>query len=609
MSQTPQEQLPMEKETAIKGKDRMNLYKQLIQEARPIWKWLIFSCLLCVIIITCAVVGPKLTGQVTNVICDYWEDLMSGAGALGSLTGQILPALLTLLGVYLLSSIVKYINMYFMNNVVSRHYTCAIRIRMSEKIGRLPVKFVDGTPVGQILEQMTDDVSAMGNSIHQIIDTLMQGVLQILFIAVAMLVEDWRLGLIVLATTPFSVLLSVWISNASEKYYRAMFREGAALYSVVEEGYTNFSTTKAYNLEPEMQRKHGAVNQRARRVQAKAAFIAGLVQPVIVLTNALTYIAVNLVGGYLVVKGALPVGVVVTIILYARQFSAPMEQIAEGFSQMQRTTAASKRVFDMLNQPEEDPKRGEVDPATVQGQVEFRHVAFSYSPDRPLIRDLSFTAQQGQTIAIVGPTGAGKTTIVNLLMGFYDISGGEIFVDGRPLSDMNRDQARELFAMVLQETWLFRGTVAENVAYGRADASREEIVAACDEAYCDHFIRTLPQGYDTVIGDETTTLSGGQKQLLTIARAVLSDRRLLILDEATSNVDTRTEILIQKAMDKLMRGRTCFVIAHRLSTIVNADRILVINDGDIVEQGTHQELLDKGGFYARLYASQYDKAV
>lgn len=609
MSQAPQEQLPMEKEKAIKGKDRMHLYKQLLQEARPIWKWLIVSCFLCVVIITCAVLGPKLTGQATNIISDYWEDLASGAGALGSLTAQILPILLTLLGVYLLGSIMKYINMYLMNNVVSRHYTCNIRIRMSDKIQRLPVKFVDGTPVGQILEQMTDDVSAMGNSIHQIIDTLMQGVLQILFIAVAMLVEDWRLGLIVLATTPISVFLSVWISNASEKYYRAMFREGAALYSVVEEGYTNFSTTKAYNLEPEMQRKHQAVNQRARRVQQKASIIGSLVQPVIVMANALTYIAVNLVGGYLVVKGTLPVGVVVTIVLYARQFSAPLEQIADGFSQMQRTTAASKRVFDLLNHPEEDPKTGDVDPATVQGQVEFRHVAFSYSPDRPLIRDLSFTAQEGQTIAIVGPTGAGKTTIVNLLMGFYDISGGEIFVDGRPLSDMNRDQARELFAMVLQETWLFRGTVAENVAYGRPEATREEIIQACDEAYCDHFIRTLPQGYDTVIGDESTTLSGGQKQLLTIARAVLSNRRLLILDEATSNVDTRTEILIQKAMDKLMRGRTCFVIAHRLSTIVNADRILVINDGDIVEQGTHRELLAKGGFYARLYASQYDKAV
>ena len=581
----------------LTGRQRLELYRKLFMEARPIWKWLALSCLLCMVIITCAVVGPKLTGQITNEICAYWEAKVSG-DPLWDLVQQILPGLLTLFGVYVLGAAVRYGNMYLMNNMVSRHYTCAIRIRMSDKIQRLPVKFVDSTPVGQILEQMTDDVSAMGTSIHQIVDTLMQGLLQIALIAVALLMEDWRLGLIVLATTPISMLLSVVISNASEKYYHKMFQEGAQLYSIVEEGYTNFSTTKAYNLEQAMVEKHQKVNRRQRKVQAQAAFVSGLVQPMIVLANALTYIAVNLVGGYLIVKGRLPVGTVVTVILFARQFSAPLEQISEGLSQMQRTTAAARRVFHLLELPEE-----------VQGRVEFRHVSFSYDPKQPLIRDLSFTAEPGQTIAIVGPTGAGKTTIVNLLMGFYDISAGEILIDGRSLEDMNRDEARELFAMVLQETWLFRGTVAENVAYGRPQATREEIVKACDEAYCDHFIRTLPQGYDTVVGDESTTLSGGQKQLLTIARAVLTGRRLLILDEATSNVDTRTEILIQKAMDKLMRGRTCFVIAHRLSTIVNADRILVINNGDIVEQGTHQELLAQGGFYASLYASQYDKAV
>ena len=595
-------------EESLTGRQRWAIYRKLFMEARPIWKWLALSCFLCVIIITCAVLGPKLTGEITNEICDYWEAKVSG-GALWSLAGDILPELLVLLGVYVLGSAVRYGNMYLMNNMVSRHYTCAIRIRMSDKIQRLPVKFVDGTPVGQILEQMTDDVSAMGNSIHQIVDTLMQGLLQIVFIAAALLAEDWRLGLIVLATTPVSMLLSVLISNASEKYYHSMFQEGAQLYSIVEEGYTNFSTTKAYNLEQAMEEKHHGVNQRQRKVQARAAFISGLVQPVMVLTNALTYIAVNLLGGYLVVKGSLPVGTVVTVILFARQFSAPLEQISDGFSQMQRTTAAARRVFRLLDMPEEDPRRGDVSPECVQGKGEFRHAAFSYDPQQPLIRDLSITAEPGQTIAIVGPTGAGKTTIVNLLMSFYDISGGEILIDGRSLADMNRDQARELFAMVLQETWLFRGTVAENVAYGRPDATREEIVRACDEAYCDHFIRTLPQGYDTVIGDESTTLSGGQKQLLTIARAVLTGRRLLILDEATSNVDTRTEILIQKAMDKLMRGRTCFVIAHRLSTIVGADRILVIRNGDIVEQGTHAKLLAQKGFYADLYASQYDKAM
>lgn len=589
-------------------REKMGLYKKVFLEARPIWKWLAVSCALCIIIILCAVAGPKYTGLVTNEICTFWE-ARSGGQAVSGLVETILPTLLRLLGVYTLSAVVRWLNMYLMNNVVSHHYTCSIRIRMSDKIQRLPVKFVDGTPVGQILERMTDDVSAIGNSLHEVVNTLMQGFLQMLFIAVALMVEDWRLGLIVLATTPISLMVSVMISNFSGKYHHAYFQENADLYSIVEESYTNFATTKAYNLEEGLTEKHRKVNGKVQKTQKKAVFISGLVQPMVTMVNAITYIAVNLVGGYLAVKGLVPVGTVVTVILFARQFSAPLEQISEGVSQMQRTAAAAYRVFRFLDEPEEDPKVGDVHSENVRGDVEFDHVAFSYQEDQPLIRDLSFHAEPGQTIAIVGPTGAGKTTIVNLLMGFYDISAGEIRVDGRPLSQMNRDQARELFAMVLQETWLFRGTVAENVAYGCPNATRAEIVQACDDAYCDHFIRTLPQGYDTVIGDDTSTLSGGQKQLITIARAILARRPLLILDEATSNVDTRTEILIQKAMDKLMRGRTCFVIAHRLSTIVGADRILVINNGDIVEQGTHKELLKKGGFYANLYASQYDKEV
>lgn len=595
-------------EEKMSTKERLGIYGKLFMEARPIWKWLGISCLLCVIIILCSVLAPKLTGQVTNEIYTYWESVSHGTAA-GNLVEIVVPNLLILLAVYAVNSVVRYVNMRLMNNVVSHHFTCTIRIRMSDKIRRLPVKFVDNTPVGQILENMTGDVSAMGNSIHQIVTTLIQGFLQMIFIAAALLVEDWRLGLVVLATTPLSLILSVVISNASGRYFRATFRESAELYSVVEESYTNFSTTKAYNLESSMKEKHTATNLRQKSAQEKSGFVAGLVHPVVTFVNALTFLIVNLLGGWLVVQGKLPVGAVVTVILYARQFSSPLELIAQGFSQMQRVTAAASRVFRFLEQPEECPKENRVDISTLQGDVEFRNVEFSYDPQVPLIRNLSFSVRQGETVAIVGPTGAGKTTIVNLLMGFYDITGGDILIDGQSLSDMGRDEARELFGMVLQETWLFRGTVAENVAYGRPDATREEIIRACDDAYCDHFIRTLPQGYDTIIGDESTTLSGGQKQLLTIARALLAGRRLLILDEATSNVDTRTEVLIQKAMDKLMKGRTCFVIAHRLSTIVGADRILVINNGDIVEQGTHAELLAKGGFYAQLYASQYDKEV
>lgn len=594
------------KDQKLTGRQKVSLLVQLGREARPIWKWLLLSCFLCVIIIVCAVLGPKLTGNVTNIICAWWNDHATGA-PVGPLVQTIFPTLLVLLGVYAIGAVFRWLNMYLMNNVVSHHFTCTIRIRMSDKIRKLPISYLDETPVGQILERMTDDVSATGNTIHRLLDILMQGFLQILFIAVALLLEDWRLGLIVLITTPLSILLSLKISGYSGKYFRAMFRQNAQMYSVVEENYTNFATTKAYNLEENALEKHRAVNREVQKAQENSVFISGLVQPIITLVNALTYIAVNLVGGYLAIKGLIPVGTVVTVVLFARQFSAPLEQIADGFGQMQHTIAAANRVFQFLAEPEEDPRQGEVHPETVKGEVEFRHVAFSYREDQPLIRDLSFRAQPGQTVAIVGPTGAGKTTIVNLLMGFYDIAKGEIYIDGRPMSQMNRDEARELFSMVLQETWLFRGTVADNVAYGRPGATREEIMRACDESYCDHFIRTLPQGYDTVIGDETTTLSGGQKQLLTIARAVLADRRLLILDEATSNVDTRTEILIQKAMDKLMKHRTCFVIAHRLSTIVGADRILVIRDGDIVEQGTHGELLKQNGFYATLYRSQYDK--
>lgn len=595
-------------EEKMSTKERLGIYGKLFLEARPIWKWLGVSCLLCVIIILCSVLAPKLTGQVTNEIYTYWESVSHGTAA-GNLVEIVVPNLLILLAVYAVNSVVRYVNMRLMNNVVSHHFTCTIRIRMSDKIRRLPVKFVDNTPVGQILENMTGDVSAMGNSIHQIVTTLIQGFLQMIFIAAALLVEDWRLGLVVLATTPLSLILSVVISNASGRYFRATFRESAELYSVVEESYTNFSTTKAYNLESSMKEKHTATNLRQKSAQEKSGFVAGLVHPVVTFVNALTFLIVNLLGGWLVVQGKLPVGAVVTVILYARQFSSPLELIAQGFSQMQRVTAAASRVFRFLEQPEECPKENRVDISALHGDVEFRNVEFSYDPQVPIIRNLSFSVRQGETVAIVGPTGAGKTTIVNLLMGFYDITGGDILIDGQSLSDMGRDEARELFGMVLQETWLFRGTVAENVAYGRPDATREEIIRACDDAYCDHFIRTLPQGYDTIIGDESTTLSGGQKQLLTIARALLAGRRLLILDEATSNVDTRTEVLIQKAMDKLMKGRTCFVIAHRLSTIVGADRILVINNGDIVEQGTHAELLAKNGFYAQLYASQYDKEV
>lgn len=573
---------------------------RLVKEARAIWKWLILACVLCVAIIVCSILSPKLLGDMIDLLYEYQEGSFTGG-----LLATLLPSLGILLALYFGYSLFSYLKMLLLNKVVSRHFTCGLRIRISDKIKRLPVSYVDQTPVGDILSRMTDDVSTVGNYIHQIVDILMTGVLNILAISIMMLLEDWRLALLVLALTPLSIWLSTYLSAKSETHFHAMFTEGGNLNAHVEEAFTNFATTKAYNLEAYTEEKHTAINERRKKAEIKAEFTRAFVRPVITFSNALAYIAICLIGGWLLVRGSVSsVGVIVTVLLYAKQFSSPLEQIANGLGELQHVKAAAKRVFKLLDMPEEENADGKL-PHAADGNIRFEHVDFSYDKDSPLIEDLNIDVKHGQNVAIVGPTGAGKTTIVNLLMRFYDIDKGRILIDGVDCATLSREEMREQFAMVLQDTWLFRGTIAENVAYGKPDATREEIVAACDRAYCDHFIRTLPEGYDTLVGDDMTNLSGGQKQLLTIARAMLADRRLLILDEATSNVDTRTEILLQKAMDNLMRERTCFVIAHRLSTIVDSDLILVLDHGKIVEQGTHKELLAKQGFYYQIYTSQY----
>ena len=589
-----------EKKTRAQRREDKQVILRIVREARPIYGWLALASLISCVIITCAVMSPKILGSCVQLLYDFWAGTFQGS----SLTRALLPGCCVLAAVYLLQSGMNYLKMFLLNNVVSRYFTCALRIRMSDKISRLPVRYIDNTPAGQILERMNDDVSHLGGSIHDIVDTLTVGFLQIITLSVVMLLEDWRLALIVLIFMPLSIWLSARISSLSEKHFDQMFEESGKLYSVVEESYANYQTSKAYNFEEDTIRAHQEVNKRQQKAETTANFLGAMVRPCITFTNALAYIIINVVGGVLIVNYGVSVGVVVTIVLFAKQFSAPLEQIAQGLSSMQRTKAAAKRVFEVLDEPEEQPLTGHL-PEIIRGDVRFEHVDFSYDKERPLIRDLNIDVKQGQKVAIVGPTGAGKTTIVNLLMRFYDIDSGKIFIDGQDVSDVSRDELRALFGMVLQDTWLFSGSIADNVAYGRPGASREEIIKACDEAYCHHFIRTLPQGYDTQVSEDTVSISGGQKQLLTIARALLADRQLLILDEATSNVDTRTEILIQKAMDKLMRGKTCFVIAHRLSTIVDADLILVLRDGQIVETGKHRELLDKKGFYYQLYTSQY----
>ena len=581
--------------------NRVKSLLRIFKEAKPIWGWLILSCFLCLLSIICTVVSPKLLGKLVQQLYDYW----SGELITENFTGIILAGIIPLGIIYLLLSLVKLANMYLLNNVVSRYFTCNIRIKISEKIKHLPVKFVDCTPVGEILRRMTDDVSHMGTSIHTMIETLSTGFLQIIVITVMMFFEDWRLSLAVLVITPISVYLSSKISAMSEKHFHEMFTESGKLNSVVEESYTNYATTKAYNWENETLRRHEEINLRQRDAEVKATFISSAVRPCIAFTNSLAYIAVNLLGGWLILNEGVSVGTIVTIVLFAKQIAAPLEQIAEGLGDVQRAITSSQRVFDLLDLEEEKADKGTFGKVDISGNVKFENVDFSYDESKPLIKNLNLDIKHGQNVAIVGPTGAGKTTIVNLLMRFYDPQNGKISIDGYDIAEISREEVRNLFGMVLQDTWLFGGTVADNVAYGKPEATLDEIMTACDEAYCDHFIRTLPNGYDTVIGDDTTNISGGQKQLLTIARALLANHRLLILDEATSNVDTRTEILIQKAMDKLMEGKTCFIIAHRLSTIVDSDLILVINNGEIVETGKHEELLAKKGFYYEIYNSQY----
>ena len=540
-----------------------------MREIRPLRGWILLCAFLCLVLIGCSVAEPELLGGLINRLYEWKDTPVPG------LAESLLPGLGVLLLIYGIQAGVTYGNAWLLNNVVSRYFCAGFRIRLSEKLSRLPVSYMDRTPAGDVIDRMMQDVSSMADSVYGIVEILLSGFLQMTVIAVILFLTDWRMAIPVVLLAPLSVFLSARMATLGEKHWDKHYDLGGELTSLAEEAYTNYPTTKAFSREGEMQEKYDDLSRRHQENGILGNFLSSIVQPVIAFVDALAYIAVAVLGGWLILRHGVPIGTVVTVIL-----------------------------FTLLDLPEEQDPEGKAEPQ-VRGRVELRHVDFSYDPEKPLIRDLNMDIRPGQKVAIVGPTGAGKTTIVNLLMRFYDISAGQILIDGRDVSGLSRAENRGLFAMVLQDTWLFKGTVAENVAYGSPGATREEIEKACDCAYCDHFIRRLPQGYDTVISEDSTAVSSGQKQLLTIARALLANRPLLILDEATSNVDTRTELLIQKAMDRLMGGRTCFVIAHRLSTIVDADLILVLRDGRIVEQGTHRSLLDLNGFYAELFRSQY----
>ena len=575
---------------------------RIIREAKGIAGWVAVSAVLGILAVLCSIAAPEILGNLIQKLYDFGlSDRQT------PIRDSLVGGLLLLTAVYAAQGVFRYLNMQLMNRTVSRHFTCDLRIAISDKIRRLPVKYVDQTPVGDVLNRMIDDVSAMGNYIHQVFDVMVEGVFQITMIAVAMFLKNWVLACLVIVLTPISLWISSKIAGASGKYYDEWFKKSGELTEIVEESFTNFATAKAYNLEEYTVQKHAVVNEQLRKAVSKANFTGSIVQPLIKFANAMAYICINLIGGWLIVRRGVGVGTVVTIVLFARQFASPLEQIASGFANLTHVKASAKRVFRIMDMEEEEQPEGTL-PEPCRGEVVFDKAAFSYTKDEPLIENLNLSVHPGQRVAIVGPTGAGKTTIVNLLMRFYDVDGGKILLDGQDICTLSRDEVRRNFGMVLQDTWLFRGTIAQNVAYGKPDATREEIIDAAKRARAHSFICRLPQGYDTVIAEDGGNISQGQKQLLCIARVMLRKPPILILDEATSSIDTRTEVLVQDAFEELMKGRTSFIVAHRLSTIKNADQILVMKAGNIIERGTHEELLARGGFYANLYASQFAKA-
>lgn len=580
-------------------KASLSVIGRILKDTKPIAPALLLAALVSLISIVFSMLAPELIGVLTDSIYDYvTKGTPIDHGQFSRLSVYLLIS-------YILSGILGILTMIIMNNTVSRHFTCRIRVDMSAKISKIPIKKLDTTPNGEIISRMTNDVSIMGGSVHDIFNIIINGVLKLIVITVLIFISNPIMALVIIIFVPASIYLSARLAARSEKYFDLSRAAAGRIYSATEENLTGFDTVKVYNLEKHRQLGYEKLSEDYRVKSEKGYLTSGIVQPIVAVVNNLAYIAICVVGSILVIGGRLGVGDLMAFILYTQLFSGPLESISGGMSMMQSTIASARRVYEFLDEEEmREPERKEgTEPCL--GAVRFENVAFSYTEDKPLIKNLCLDVRPGQKVAIVGPTGGGKTTIVNLLMRFYDPIAGRIYVDGKCTLDMNREDVREMFGMVLQDTVLFSGTVYDNIAYGNLGATEEQVREAARRAHIDFWIDSLPDGYNTEINEESSNLSGGQKQLLTIARAYLSDRPILILDEATSNVDTRTELIIQQTMDELMKGRTAFVIAHRLSTVENSDLILVVNNGDIVEKGTHRELLSSGGLYSEIYNSQY----
>lgn len=583
-----------------KAKDFKGTLRRLLMYLKPYNFLMAVVAIFSILSTVFSIISPRVMGFITTHL---YEGISSAAASIDK--SYILRILLILSGLYLVSGIFGYAQQFIMADI-SQKLVYDLRKEINEKLHKLPLSFFDSKTTGEILSRVSNDVDTISSTLQQNVTQAVTAVITLVGILVMMLIISPIITLATLITIPLSIILTKNIAKISQKYFAAQAKSLGEINGHIEETFSGHSTVKAYGKESKAIHDFEKLNKELYEHGCKSQFITGIIMPLMQLVNSLGYIVVAVLGGIFVIRGTLPIGDVQAFVQYSRQFNQPIMQLAEIINTFQSTIASAERVFELLDEKEEDMDPAEpIFPQTERSDVRFEKVTFGYTKDKPLMEELSLEACCGETVAIVGPTGAGKTTLVNLLMRFYEIDGGKITIDGVSTRDMTRQQLRERFGMVLQDTWLFNGTIWDNIAYGREGASPEEIIDAARLAQADHFIRTLSQGYDTILNEEASNISQGQKQLLTIARAILADPSILILDEATSSVDTRTEVLIQKGMDQLMRGRTSFVIAHRLSTIKNADVILVMNEGKIIEKGTHLELLEKKGFYAELYNSQF----
>lgn len=552
------------------------------------------------------IVGPKVLGKATT---ELYEGLVSKiSGGAGIDFGKIGEILLYALGLYLISAAFSFIQGFIMTGI-SNQVTYNLRKDISVKINKIPLKYFESRTHGEILSRITNDIDTLQTSINQSFTQLITSVTMLIGVLIMMLSINVYMTVAAILILPISMMIIGKVMKHSQKYFQQQQKYLGEVNGQVEEIYSGHNVVKAFNKEEDVIREFEKTNEKLYTTGWRSQFFSGMMMPIMQFVGNLGYVMVALLGGFLVIKEKVMVGDIQAFFQYIRNFTQPIQQIAQVTNMLQSSAAAAERVFEFLDEEEEDQTvENPVDITNIEGNVEARHVAFGYQPEHLIIHDFSGDVKAGQKVAIVGPTGAGKTTMIKLLMRFYDVNSGEILIDGHNIKEFNRIQLRELFGMVLQETWLFHGTIMENIRYGRLDATDEEVIAAAKAAHAHHFIMSQPGGYQMVLNEETSNISQGQKQLLTIARAILADNKILILDEATSSVDTRTEERIQAAMDNLMKGRTSFVIAHRLSTIRDADLILVMKDGDIIEQGTHQSLLAANGFYANLYNSQFEKA-